>query len=57
MYVPANMHADFKAVHRISAALVGHGVMRVSWGMVVNQAMVHLGGPYSVLLQQSQARK
>ena len=29
----------------ISAAIVGHVVMRVSWNMVVNQAMVRLGGP------------
>ena len=36
MYVPAEMRVDLEAAHRISAALVGRGVMRVSWGMVVN---------------------
>ena len=39
------MRANLEAVHRISAAIVRHGVMRVSWSMVVNQAMVRLGGP------------
>ena len=57
MCVKANMYANFEAAHHISAALVGRGVVLVSWGMVVNQAMVHLGGPYSVLPQQHQARK
>ena len=44
-YVPLDMHADLEAVHRVSAAIVGRGVMRVLWSMVVNQAMVRLEGP------------
>ena len=39
------MRADLEVAHHISAAIVGRGVMRVSCSMVVNQAMVHLGGP------------
>lgn len=45
MYVLAYMRADLEAAHHISAALVGRGVVQVSWVMVINQAMVHLGGP------------
>ena len=45
MYVPADMHANLEAAHSISAVLVGYVEMRVSWGMVVNQAMFYLGGP------------
>ena len=39
------MRADLQAAHRISAVIVGCGVMRVSWSMVANQAMVRFGGP------------
>ena len=39
------MRADLEAAYLIRAAIVGCGVMWVSWSMVVNQAMVCLGGP------------